>query len=149
MTSIQKILRFFVIFSLILFLAATLLAYAYLPERAGILFNQGGDITYSLSKGVFFYLSLTFFTIIQIVLYLFDQNILVLRKTTNPYQASWFYQTWFTINMFIICMNVFIAMANNTGNYSFSSILNIAYFGPMLFFASILSYPIYHFLAKK
>ena len=127
----NKFLRFFTTVSIIIFLVALLLVYAFLPDPLGLLFNEDGLAIREMSKNTFFYSTLFLFVISQIILILFKNGRLFNMKLNREYLITWFQGFHLSINLFVILMLIFIGLANNAVDYSFSSIQFISYLAPL------------------
>jgi hypothetical protein len=121
-----------------------------MPDPSGIIFNNEGKIIYSTSRDVFFYTSLFIFVLIQILLFIFNKLVLAKRQGINiEIISTWFQGIALAINLFIILMVIFIGLANNAIDYSFSSIQFIAYLAPSFLILWLLALPFILFFSKK
>jgi hypothetical protein len=146
----SKILKFFTTISIILFLAVIVIVYAFVPDPCGLLFSDNGSILYSLPINTFFYSSLFIFMIIQILLMVFDKIFLSGSKQTNSVKLeTWFQGMRLSINLFIILLLIFIGLANNAVDYSYSSIHLIIYFASLIIVIWFLTLPFFIFHTKK
>ncbi len=146
-----KLLRSFTTLSIILFLIALLVVYAFLPGTVGILFSDTGKPVMDIGRNTFFYSSLGIFLIIQLIFYLFNQQVLEKHYTASenrPFNV-WFRGIILLINLFFVLMIVFTGMANNAQDYSYSSVTAIAYVGPVLIFLWIFTLPFFYLQYRK
>jgi len=138
----NKFLRFFTTVSIIIFLVALLLVYAFLPDPLGLLFNEDGLAIREMSKNTFFYSTLFLFVISQIILILFKNGSLIKMKLKREYLNTWFQGFHLSINLFVILMLIFIGLANNAVDYSFSSIQFINYLAPLVVLVWLVILPV-------
>jgi hypothetical protein len=145
----NKFLKFFTNVSIVIFLVALLLVYAFLPDPLGILFDKNGLTVHEISKGTFFYSSLFLFVIVQIILILFKKGSETKFNIQHPYLISWFQGFHLTINLFILLMLIFIGFANNAVNYTYDSIQFLIYLGPLIVILWAVMLPIFLILKKS
>jgi len=121
-----------------------------MPDPSGLIFNKEGYIIYATSRDVFFYTSLFIFVLIQVLILLFNKLVLAKRQGINiEIISTWFQGIGLAINLFIILMLIFIALANNAIDYSFSSIHFIAFLAPSFLILWLLALPFILFFSKK
>jgi len=145
-----KVLKFFTTVSILLFLVVILIVYAFIPEPSGLLFNKDGVIIYEASKDSFFYSSLFIFVLIQFLFMIFNKTILVRIEVSHFKKISvWLQGMILSINLFIILMIIFIGLANNAIDYSFTSIKFLAYLAPSIVVIWLATLPFYVFFPKK
>ncbi len=140
-----KVFSGYTLLSIILFLIALLVVYAFLPGTVGILFYDDGSHLYDISRNSFFYGSLIIFLFIQLLFYLFITAV-VNKKFSSSGGAAlsvWFRGMVLAINFFLILMIIFTGLANNADDYTYSSILFIAYAGPAIIFIWLLLFPVF------
>jgi len=145
----NKFLKFFITVSIIVFLVALLIVYAFLPDPIGILFNENGLAIYEMSKDTFFYSVLFLFVISQIILILFKRGVMFKTKLKFSNIITWFQGFHLSINLFIILMLAFIGLANNAVDYTFSSIQFISYLAPLLVIVWLVMLPVFLLLKKS
>ncbi len=145
----NKFLKFFTTISIIIFLVALLLVYAFLPDPLGLLFNEDGSAMQEMSKNSFFYYTLFLFVISQIILILFKNGRLFNMKLNREYLITWFQGFHLSINLFVILMLIFIGLANNAVDYSFSSIQFISYLAPLGVLVWLITLPFLLLLKKS
>ena len=145
----NKFLKFFITVSIIVFLVALLIVYAFLPDPIGILFNENGLAIYEMSKDTFFYSVLFLFVISQIILILFKRGVMFKTKLKFSNIITWFLGFHLSINLFIILMLAFIGLANNAVDYTFSSIQFISYLAPLLVIVWLVMLPVFLLLKKS
>jgi hypothetical protein len=121
--------------------------YAFLPDPCGLLFNGKGDAVFEVSKNTLFYTVFFIFVIIQILFMLYDK-VISIRKEIKPNLkiSTWLQGMILSINLFIILILIFIGLANNAVDYSFSSIRFLAYVAPLIVIIWLLSLPFFIFL---
>jgi len=145
----NKFLKFFTTVSIIIFLVALIIVYAFLPDPLGILFNENGLTIHEMSKDTFFYSILFLFVISQIILILFKKGVMFKTKLKRPNIITWFQGFHLSINLFIILMLMFIGLANNAVDYSFRSIQFISYLAPLIVIVWLVILPIFLLLKKS
>ena len=145
----NKFLKFFTSVSIIIFLVALLIVYAFLPDPLGLLFNEDGLPMREMSKNTFFYSTLFLFVISQIILILFKNGRLFKMKLNREYLITWFQGFHLSINLFVILMLIFIGLANNAVDYSFSSIQFINYLAPLVVLVWLVMLPLLLLLKKS
>jgi len=145
-----KIISVFFSASIVLFLAVLMIVYAFMPESAGILFNDKGDRIQEISRDTFFYATLIGFVLFQLLFYLFIVNVLNKKFNTSKKinMSIWFKGMFLAINFFFILMLIFIGLANNAIDYTFTSIEYISFLGPGLIVVWLLIFPIFYFKSK-
>ena len=145
-----KIITVFFSASIVLFLAVLMIVYAFMPESAGILFNDEGDRIQEISRDTFFYAALIGFVLFQLLFYLFIVNVLNKRFNTGKKinMSIWFKGMFLAINFYFILMLIFIGLANNAIDYTFTSIEYISFLGPGLIVVWLLIFPIFYFKSK-
>ena len=139
----NKFLKFFTNISVIIFLPALLLVYAFLPDPLGILFDKDGSTVHELSKDTFFYALLFMFVIIQTILILFKRGTGKKLNVKRPYIHTWFQGFHLTVNLFILLMLIFIGFANNAIDYSYGSVLFLVYLAPLIVILWLLMLPLF------
>lgn len=145
-----KVLKFFTTFSILIFLVAVLVVYAFLPDPSGLLFNSDGGSIVEVSKNTFFYSILFIFVIIQILYIVFNQTTLIRKEGShNKKISTWIQGMILSINLFIILMIVYIGLANNAVDYSFKSIRFIAFVAPSIVILWLLTLPFFLFIPKR
>jgi len=145
-----KILRFFTSISILIFLAAILIVYAFLPDPSGLLFGGQGNIIIEISRDTFFYSALFIFVIIQILYIIFNRTILKQRiESPGGRMSTWIQGMILSVNLFIILMIIFIGLANNAVDYSYKSIHLVAYIAPSIVIVWLLTLPFFLFLRKE
>jgi hypothetical protein len=146
-----KILKSFTTLSIIIFLIILLVIYAYLPKSVGIIFSDSGEITWNVTRDSFFYSFLFTFFFLQLIFYLFTQFKLnnVSHTSVNERLTIWFRGAILLINLFFIFTVLFLGLANNAVDYSYSSIKGIGYAGSVLIFIWILAFPVFYYSKGK
>ena len=145
----NKFLKFFTNISIVIFLLALLLVYAFLPDPLGILFDKNGSTVYEISKGIFFYTTLFIFVIIQIIFILFKRVSGKKLNIQGLYLYTWFQGFHLAVNLFIILMLLFIGFANNAVDYSYGSIQFLVYLGPLIVILWLVMLPVFMILKKS
>lgn len=139
----NKFLKFFINISIVIFLIALLLVYAFLPDPLGIVFDKNGSTVHEISKGAFFYSTLFVFVVIQIIVILFKRGSEIKLNIKRPYLNTWFQGFHLTVNLFIILMMMFIGLANNAIDYSYGSIHFLVYLAPMIVLLWLVMLPVF------
>ena len=146
----SKLLKFFTTVSVILFLVAVLLVYAFLPDPSGLLFNKEGLRILSCSKNTIFYSALFIFVVLQVLFILFNKSVLAKSNTIMMQKIQlWFRGMHLAINLFIILMLIFIGLANNAIDYTFSSIHYLAYLAPSIVILWLLTLSVFLFMYRR
>jgi hypothetical protein len=124
-----------------------LTVYAFSPEMVGIVYSPEGEAVYEVSRNMFFYSAMILFMIFQLIFYLFKVNVIRHRfqgeKGTKL--GTWFRGMFLGVNVFFILMIIFIGLASNAVDYSFSSINYIALIGPVLILFWLLIFPLFYY----
>jgi hypothetical protein len=145
-----KVLKFLTTVSILIFLVAVLVVYAFLPDPSGLLFNSDGGSIMEVSKNTFFYSILFIFVVIQILYIVFNQTTLIRKEGShNKKISTWIQGMILSINLFIILMIVFIGLANNAVDYSFKSIRFIAFVAPSIVILWLLALPFFLFIPRR
>jgi len=145
-----KVLKFFTTVSILIFLVAVLVVYAFLPDPSGLLFNSDGISVIEVSKNTFFYSILFIFVIIQTLHIVFIQTTLKRKEGNyNKKISIWIQGMILSINLFIILMIVFIGLANNADDFSFKSIRFLALLAPSIVITWLLTLPFFMFIRKR
>ena len=119
----SKLLKFFTTFTVFIFLAVILIVYAFIPDPSGLLYNKEGYRILSISRNTFFYSTIFIFVFLQVIPILFNKLVLTDKKNHMLQNIEiWFQGMRLAINLFIILMLIFIGLANNAVDFSFSSI---------------------------
>ncbi len=145
----NKFLKFFTNVSIVIFLVALLLVYAFLPDPLGILFNKNGLTVHEISKDIFFYSTLSIFVVIQVFMFLIKRENLRKLNSQRPYFNTWFQGFHLTVNLYIITMLIFIGFANNAINYTYDSIHFLVYLGPLIIILWVVIFPVILILKKS
>lgn len=145
----ERVFGFFITATIVLYLGAILIVYAFMPDPCGLLFDEHGKIYYSLSRNIFFYTSIFAFLLIQILMTAIEKSYFM--KSHNDAKfiriKIWYKGLRLAVNIFLILMLVFIGLANNAVNFSFESIHNIPYFASGIVLIWMLTFPVF-LLAK-
>lgn len=139
----NRILKVFTTFSIVIFVGVLLFVYAFLPDPAGIIFTKNGDIIYAVSRNVLFYLFLVIFFLVQLIFYLFRTYVLNnwLENQDKHQLIFWFRGMFLLVNLFFILFVSFLGLANNAVDYTYSSVVNLAIAGPLLMIVWLLLLP--------
>ena len=145
-----RIIRVFTTFSILLFLIILLIVYAFLPDRVGIMFSNSGEKLYAISRNVFFYSLLWIFFLVQLTFYLFRIYVLKswLKNSERLNLSVWFRGMFLTVNIFFILMVAFLGLANNAIDYTYKSIQNLAFAGPVMLLIWLLLLPAFYVSSK-
>lgn len=141
-----RIISVFTSLTFILFLAILLIVYAFLPDPVGILFYKDGNTVYEITRNTFFYTSLGLFFLLQLAFYLFRIYVLNrgLYRLDKRDLATWFRGMFLCVNIFFILLVIYIGLANNAINYSYSSIINLAFIGPFILLGWLMLLPVFY-----
>ncbi|MFA0963758.1 hypothetical protein AB9P05_18270 [Roseivirga sp. BDSF3-8] len=139
-----KIVNMLWVISLIAFLGAFLVVYAYLPGEVAINSDAGGRGNQFVSKEMFFYGGIGFFMLTNIVLYLFSRLIHMEASRMNSNNrgsglfhfrnrlAVWIKGLTILINLFFITISLFIGIFNSTDNVGTMDYVLLIYLIPVL-----------------
>lgn len=136
--------------SMMFFLGALLLIYAYLPERVSLYSDSLGTPVYFLDRGSFFYYAFGFFVAVNVLFFLFAKTLDRVPVTTGSgfFSSSIFKENtlvWLEvfvslINVFFVTSLAFIGVYNNSQTFQWSNFSYLVYFGTFLVIAGILSF---------
>ena len=142
-------LRFFRllwVFTALIYFAALMLSYAYLPELVGIQTDAEGVPYEFIERDTFFYFGLGFFIIANLL-----GSILLSVLTSVPETSGFYFKSenfkegvtsWLSafiaiINVFLTSAVMYIALFNNQGDYRMSQFNWLIYVAPILLFFSL------------
>lgn len=120
------------LFSIFLFLIILLLVYAYLPIIVNL---RPGSTDIQLHKETFFYATIAFFVVVNVVLLAFQK--LYENKIRKEDVKAWVRGLTFVINLYITFMIGFIGVINNTAHIKAEGFAYLNYLGPFLVFSWI------------
>ncbi len=145
-----KIISVFFNMSIVLFLVVLMVVYAFLPESSGILFDREGGNIQEISRNTIFYTTLIGFIIVQLLFYLFNTTVLNKKFSTSKkrYISIWFKGMFLAINVYFISMLIFLGLANNAVDYTFSSIEYVSFLGPGILVIWVLVFPVLYNRSK-
>ncbi|MEK6480617.1 hypothetical protein WJR50_23940 [Catalinimonas sp. 4WD22] len=143
-------LRFFRllwVFTALIYFAALMLSYAYLPERVGIQADMEGVPNEFIERDTFFYFGLGFFIIANLL-----GSILLSVLTSVPETSGFYFRSenfkegitsWLSsfiaiINIFLTSAVMYIALFNNQGDYRMSQFNWLIYVAPLLLLISLI-----------
>ncbi|MCG8476324.1 MAG: hypothetical protein MI784_12725 [Cytophagales bacterium] len=128
----KKELKAFRILTLLVFVAALLYVYAGMPERVGVDFTEDGTFTEFVSKRAFFYGSLGFAFVANIVFMAFAE--LLARSQKGTFAAS--IQSWLggfhgIVNLIMVISVLFLGILNNP-DHAGAQLTVLVYLAPLL-----------------
>ncbi|MDF9796138.1 Ca2+/Na+ antiporter [Catalinimonas alkaloidigena] len=142
-----KFFRLLWVLTALVYFAALMLSYAYLPELVGIHADMEGVADDFIERDTFFYFGLGFFIISNLL------GSMLLSVLTSVPETSGFYfnsenfkegvTSWLSafiaiINVFLTSAVMYIALFNNQGDYSMSQFNWLIYVAPVLLFFSLI-----------
>lgn len=139
-SSINRFIKFFWLVSLMIFFAALLLVYAFLPDRVAVHANDAGMPDEFVAREWFFYFSLIGFVGANVLLYILRKLLLLTRRTVGTERelqlredlAGWLLGLAGTINFFFILVMFFFGIFNNSEGFSTGHFALLVYTGPLL-----------------
>jgi hypothetical protein len=153
-----RVSGFFKNVSIILTAIILLIAYAFLGEKTGILFDDAGNSIYSISRNLFFYVcfagGITFNILFHFfrIYYLKNSRFASIpgdEKEAKDILSSWWNFLILSINIFISVFLAFTALANNAWDYKFSSIALLPTLGIVPMVITLLAFPVLYFIIIK
>ncbi len=144
--------------SIIILTVTLLVVYAFLGRSAGILFDKNGSPLMIITKNQFFYYVFFLALGYNLIFQLFKSSYLKRMRTSRISTLKTEYRetlmTWWqflvmSVNLFFTCFIIFTGMANNTDNYSFSSVTFIPVVGIGPLIITVLSLPVIYFVVLK
>lgn len=136
----KRFFKFFWLISILLYLVALLLIYAFLPEQVGVHANEWGMPDEFIERSIFFYSSLVVFLLANGLLYSLYKLLLITRRTVQTEQslvlrqalAGWFLGFAGALNLLFIMVMAFFALLNRQGTSRFDVYALLVYGGPLL-----------------
>jgi len=130
----SRIYKFYRNISTLIYLAVLLITYAYMPEKVGYLFNEFREPIKALSRGNYFYLFLGLLFVINIMLYLFEVQVLghltnIHNKSLRIRLTDWVRVFMGTSNMFVVLIMFFLVLINSPDFSAITQIVYLVYFG--------------------
>jgi uncharacterized membrane protein len=140
LSSVNRLIKFFWLISLVIFFAALLLVYAFLPDRVAIHANTAGMPDEFIARESFFYFSLIGFVGANVLLYVLRKLLLLTRRTARTERelqlredlAGWLLGLAGTINFFFVLVMFFFGVFNNAEGFSTWHFALLVYTGPLL-----------------
>ncbi len=136
----DKLVGFFKTLSWLLFLGALLWSYAYLPTQVVYRMNSSADAV--IEKGTFFFGSLAFFLVINIVCIIFLRTLKKVKsseegrglqnKALKKDLTMWVKGFIGILNFFFTLIVVFVAYMNGAQEFQTSYLGGFVYIGPAL-----------------
>ena len=136
--------------SMMFFLGALLLIYAYLPERVSLYSDNLGTPVYFVERGLFFYCAFGFFVLANLMFFVFNKMLdrvpVTGRKgffTSDLFKEKtmiWLEIFVSLVNIFFVTSLVFLGVYNNPQTFHWANFSYLVYFGVFLILAGILSY---------
>lgn len=110
--------------SLLAGLGVLLYTYAALPAEVGYELNSSGDITASVGRETFFYISLAILAVANFSLYTVSRSLRYKRESINNLMSGWQLSLAAVLNFFFIVAWNFLMMVNSGeviryGNFGF------------------------------
>jgi hypothetical protein len=141
-----KFFRFLWVLTAVVFFAALVLSYAFLPDRVGILADAEGIANEFVSKETFFYSALASFIVVNLLGSVFIGVMNAVPSTSGLYfhsesfkesTTSWFSSFFAIINVFLITATLYVSLFNNQGDYTIFEFSFLIYMAPLLLSASL------------
>lgn len=141
-----KVFKLLWVFTAIIFFAALVLSYAFLPDRVGVLADADGIANEFVSKETFFYSALAIFVVINLLGSVFLGVLTAVPSASGFYFRSEDFKesitSWFStfvgiINVFLITATLYVSLFNNQGDYTISDFNFLIYIAPLLLAASL------------
>ena len=141
-----KLFRLIWVLTAVVFFAALVLSYAFLPDRVGILADAEGIANEFVSKETFFYSALAIFVVTNLMGSVFIGVMNAVPSTSGLYfhsenfkesTTSWFSSFFAIINVFLITATLYVSLFNNQGDYTISEFNFLIYIAPLLLAASL------------
>ncbi len=133
----ERAVRFSWYFTIMAFLAGFMHAYAYLPEKALVMIDNGKELY--ISKDNFFFLGIAVFILVNLVVTLSGNSLHKRVSMTTSVGAefptrvkTWFFGLTVVFNIFILFSAIIISLINDPESY------NLNLFGVILFIPIIL-----------
>lgn len=129
------------------FLGALSLNYASVPEQVAIHTDGQGTPDQLVARETFFYLSLGLFVVVNVICFVFFRMLRTIPATSAVFYRSelfkervgaWFSSFTTVINIFMICMVIYISLFNTQGDYRIEQFNWIVFVGPVLLAAIML-----------
>jgi hypothetical protein len=141
-----KVFRLLWVFTAIIFFAALVLSYAFLPDRVGVLADAEGIANEFVSKEIFFYSALAIFAVVNLM-----GSVFLGLLTAVPFTSGFYFRSeafkenitsWFStfisiVNVFLITATLYVSLFNNQGDYTISDFNFLIYIAPLLLAASL------------
>jgi hypothetical protein len=145
--------------SIILLTATLLIVYAFLRvPQTGILFDKGGMVTFWLTRDQFFYYCFLLGVGYNLVFHLFKSQYLkqikrsIISTARNDFKTNmitWWQFMNMSVNLFFMCFILFVGLANNAQDYSFSSVTFIPVIGLGPLLVTLIALPVIIYLLLK
>lgn len=141
-----KLFRLLWVLTAVVFFAALVLSYAFLPERVGILADAEGIANEFVSKETFFYSALAIFGVTNLLGSVFIGIMKAVPHTSGLYfhsenfkesTTSWLSSFFAIINVFLITATLYVSLFNNQGDFTISEFNFLIYIAPLLLAASL------------
>lgn len=136
--------------SMLFFLAALSLTYAYLPERVSLYSDSLGTPVYFIERGFFFYYAFGFFLFANLMFYVFSKMLdrVPVTAGTGIFNSDIFKDkamTWLEvlvilINGFFVTSIAFIGVYNNPQTFEWANFSYLVYIGIFLMAVGIFSF---------
>jgi hypothetical protein len=141
-----KIFKFLWVISALIFFAALLLSYAFLPENVAVSASERGIPEEFISKETFFYIALAVFVVINLLGSAFLRILNGVSSSSGMYFRSENFKenitSWFAgfvgiVNIFLATGGTYIALFNNQGDYQIGQFNWLIYLAPVLLLLSL------------
>lgn len=141
-----KIFRAAWFMSVLVFLAALLLAYAALQEQVSIPFSPAGSQDFvTFSRETFFYSFLGMGAVINVLPYVIRAALK--KRIYDPFR-TWFHGVLITFHVFLIVSINFIEVFNSGASYNYNSIIFVIYGSICLIVLWAIAWPMYLIYAR-
>jgi len=144
-----RITNAFRIISIIALVFVFFIAYAGLPEQVLVLLDNEGNPTQYIGRNMFFYGTLSFLIITNLLFYVFGN---LLRKSTHIQTQTgvkFIFSLAIIVNIFFAVALTFLGILNGQENFDYSSFAPFIYFSIGLFVAWVVAFMVSLAKAKK
>lgn len=136
----NRLLKFFWLVSLFIYLGGLLWIYSFLPDRVGFHVNMYGMPDEFIERSSFFYSSLFIFLLSNALLYALHKLLMVTRRTAQTERAlllrqdlaGWLLGFAGALNLFFVMAMLFFGLFNSRENFDVNDYALLVYGGPLL-----------------
>ncbi|WP_157494168.1 hypothetical protein [Fulvivirga imtechensis] len=128
--------------SLLAGLSVLLYTYAGLPQKVGYELDNFGDVTATVGKEAFFYVSLAVLVIANFSLYTVSRSLRYKRESINNLMTNWQLSLATVLNFFFIIVWNFIMVVNSGETFNYDNFGYLIYISLGLIVVWVLALPI-------